>query len=432
MTISEQPTAAAARRQTIVRRHRTRDFAIVPNEVLNDRRLTMEQRGCLAWLLSRPGDWQVIPAQLRAQWAIEDERIGRDRVYRILDALIATRYCDRNRIHGDGGLFVGFEYVIYDEPIGRGFKDSAPDDEEKDSPDDAETPPGSTGPRGPFVSGTPTQPFTENPYTVEPDTVKPDAVKSDALLRTDSYQEQIPPLSPRQPESQSTPGFSEFRAVWEWSDTESTFAAEQRFHKLAPADKRLAVAMAKPFIERCKADSIRLCHAKTYIEEKRWQRLAEKSKAASGFKSFNRGTANFERWCEYYKATGQWRKLSAAQSYGVHVESDWPPPLPDELTRAVNLALGGPREDLLALVPAESLAMEAWADAVRRIAPDRKIALDHHRDYTKPYPRPTIYGAFMPAEFPPGYGSEWTPPAKAQHSDDPLSDESTATIKKTG
>lgn len=431
--MTDDPTKIAPdeRRQTIVRRRRTRDFAIVPNEVMQDRRMTLEARGALAWLLSRPDDWQVIPAALRDAWAKENERLSRDRVYRLLDEMIASRYVDRNRLHSEEtGKFMGYEYVAFDEPIGRGA-DSSVTREAIDATDDAEASPGSAGARGPFVTGmqdgTPNgrhkdEPCPGLPETAEPYTAAPSTAAADTLLRTDSqlktntHQTSTEPrasLAHAENSVEPTPAWDDFKAAWSWSETESTYAAELRWHKMQPSEKRQAVRYAKSFINRCKDKNVRICHAKTYLEEKRWERLAEATNsrtgaaAALGF-TVNPGTPQFIRWKDWFKASGQWTAVSFMERYGARtVPSEWPPPMPDELTQAVNLALGGPLHELTILVPAESLAMEAWYDAVKRIHAGRQIKIERHPDRTKPHPRPMISGALMPTLWPPGYDENW-------------------------
>lgn len=423
MTTSSPKDKAAfePRRQTIVRRKRTREFAIVPNEVMVDRRMTLEARGGLAWLLSRPDDWQIIPAALRDAWAVDGERMSRDRIYRLLDEMISSRYVDRNRVHGEAGKFVGYEYVIFDEPIGRGAGEPA-DREPIDASDDAEAPHGPAVPRGPFVTGMPAdsrhkdEPCPPGPDTAQPYTAGPITAVADALLRTESLQK----TDNHQPDARARatavisgeqiPSWDDFKAEWQWSETESTYASELRWHKLQPKDKRDAVKHARGFIGRCKDKNVRLCHAKTYLDEKRWERLAEATNGRAPQAGFTAhpGTAQFEKWKTWYRATGQWTAVSVMERYGARsTPTEWPPPMPDELTQAVNLALGGPQKELNVLVPAESLAMDAWHDAARRIHAGRSIKIDRHADITKPHPRPLIMGAMMPTMWPPGYDENW-------------------------
>lgn len=109
MTIDNVPEEAVGRR-TIVRRRRSRGFAIVPNEMLDDATLTLEERGALAWLLARHDAWEVRPSALRALWGV-----GRNKVYSILSALIDAGYVGRSLVRSEGRL-IGYEYVVYDEP----------------------------------------------------------------------------------------------------------------------------------------------------------------------------------------------------------------------------------------------------------------------------------------------------------------------------
>ncbi len=44
---------------TILRRHLSSGFTVLPNSTLNDERLSFRARGILAWLVSKPDNWQV-------------------------------------------------------------------------------------------------------------------------------------------------------------------------------------------------------------------------------------------------------------------------------------------------------------------------------------------------------------------------------------
>ena len=90
-----------------------------------DRNLSFEARGMLAYLLSKPVDWIVKPTDL-------EQQCGRDRVYRILNELIHAGYIVRTEVK-EKGKHIGIDYAVYEIP-----------------------------------------PYPEKPDTVSPDTEKPD------------------------------------------------------------------------------------------------------------------------------------------------------------------------------------------------------------------------------------------------------------------
>lgn len=91
-----------------------RGWTSIPNETLEDRRLSWRARGILAYLLSRPANWETDSERLAA---IAKE--GRDAVRTALTELERARYLFRVKIQGQGGLWAT-EYVLYDRPLDAG------------------------------------------------------------------------------------------------------------------------------------------------------------------------------------------------------------------------------------------------------------------------------------------------------------------------
>lgn len=90
---------------SIVKRNRSKNFAIIPNQIANDSRLSFEARGLLCYLLAKPGDWQVHVNGIRAAG-----RIGRDKTYRILQELAEAGYLERIPKRGAHGRFASYDY----------------------------------------------------------------------------------------------------------------------------------------------------------------------------------------------------------------------------------------------------------------------------------------------------------------------------------
>lgn len=93
---------------------RPRGWTSIPNETLEDARLSWRARGILAYLLSRPANWETDSERLAA---IAKE--GRDAVRTALTELERTRYLFRVKVQGAGGLWAT-EYVLYDRPLPAG------------------------------------------------------------------------------------------------------------------------------------------------------------------------------------------------------------------------------------------------------------------------------------------------------------------------
>jgi hypothetical protein len=96
---------------TIVRREHRDNFTIVPNAMFLDERLSVEAKGVLGFLLSRPHKWQV---RLHIGRTL---RVGRKKLQRIFRELISAGYVtsERQRIL-DGHRFGEMDYVVRDVP----------------------------------------------------------------------------------------------------------------------------------------------------------------------------------------------------------------------------------------------------------------------------------------------------------------------------
>ena len=97
---------------TIVRREHKAQFTIVPNAVFADARLSVEAKGVLGYLLSRPHNWHV-----RLDHIGRTLLVGRKKLQRIFRELIAAGYVTREaqRIV-DGHRFGEIDYVVRDVP----------------------------------------------------------------------------------------------------------------------------------------------------------------------------------------------------------------------------------------------------------------------------------------------------------------------------
>lgn len=136
-------------------------YLAISRALTQDRRLSFEARGVLAYLLSKPSDWVVRIPDLQ-----KEGNCGRDRIYRILKELRDAGYLHRDREHQPNGAFVWGSYRVYEQPF-TDKADMAARDQEA------------------------TQPFTENTDTVKPDTVNTEMAKRDI-----PHQEATQPFTP--------------------------------------------------------------------------------------------------------------------------------------------------------------------------------------------------------------------------------------------
>lgn len=110
----------------IIKRRRSDNFALVPNSIWEPRtgvlrregkpdvevRLSFAAKALLAYLLGRPNSWRVRVDHLQR---VTD--FGRDKVYDLVNELIACGYARRETNRDAAGKITDMEIVICDEPI---------------------------------------------------------------------------------------------------------------------------------------------------------------------------------------------------------------------------------------------------------------------------------------------------------------------------
>jgi hypothetical protein len=90
---------------------KTRNFTIVPNELIIDPNLTPKAKWILIYILSRPYDWQVYEQEIKRH-----SKIGRDAIRTGIQELIKASYIDRFKRRNKAGQFTGYEYYAYEKP----------------------------------------------------------------------------------------------------------------------------------------------------------------------------------------------------------------------------------------------------------------------------------------------------------------------------
>ena len=99
----------------IIRPACTGSYTTLPNSIFNDRRLSADTRAMLAWVLSKPKNWDIRPpAVAKALSRSGGKPLGRTRLSRIFDEAIAAGYMARSaeQTHHDDGTFGKYVYVV--------------------------------------------------------------------------------------------------------------------------------------------------------------------------------------------------------------------------------------------------------------------------------------------------------------------------------
>lgn len=109
-------------------------YFLLLRALAQDRTISFEARGVMAYILSKPDDWKVQPTDL-------EQQCGRQKVYSILKELKDAGYIVQEQRQGKNGRFQPGDYIVFEQPC------------------------------------------DEKPHTVRPDTVRPQAVQPDTGKR---------------------------------------------------------------------------------------------------------------------------------------------------------------------------------------------------------------------------------------------------------
>lgn len=96
----------------IIRRRHNGRFAALPNAIWVDPHLSVEAKGVLGYLLSRPNNWNVRLTQVAS---VLD--VGKDKLQRIFRELRTAGYVTREQPRAVAGAFGSAEYIVRDEPL---------------------------------------------------------------------------------------------------------------------------------------------------------------------------------------------------------------------------------------------------------------------------------------------------------------------------
>ncbi len=118
---SNQPTSNIPQNdeRTIRRVTHSKDYVSISNSTVQDKRLSWEARGLLAYLLSLPENWQIKVGHLQQQG-----NAGRDGVRRMLRELQTFGYASgfgKSEAHTNSGRFGTPEITIYESPADNPF-----------------------------------------------------------------------------------------------------------------------------------------------------------------------------------------------------------------------------------------------------------------------------------------------------------------------
>jgi hypothetical protein len=85
-------------------------YVSIPNAILNDKRLSIDTRGMVAYILSKPQNWDIRPVPLANALSREgDTPVRRKRLNRMFNEAMAAGYMARSaeQTHRDDGSWSG-------------------------------------------------------------------------------------------------------------------------------------------------------------------------------------------------------------------------------------------------------------------------------------------------------------------------------------
>ena len=94
-----------------VKKDRNNPYVMLNKHFLHDDNLSWKAKGILAYLLSKPDDWQIYEAEI-----IKHSKDGRESVRSGIKELINNGYIKRTAIRGEKGRFCGYNYDVYEIP----------------------------------------------------------------------------------------------------------------------------------------------------------------------------------------------------------------------------------------------------------------------------------------------------------------------------
>ena len=87
-------------------------FFILTRDSMQNARLSFEARGVLAYLLSKPDDWELMPEDIASQG-----NIGKNKAYRIIKELMEHGYITRTMHRNEKKQIIRVDYQVFEKPL---------------------------------------------------------------------------------------------------------------------------------------------------------------------------------------------------------------------------------------------------------------------------------------------------------------------------
>ena len=265
----------------IIRRRHTANFTTIGNVLFEDERLAADEVGILAYLLSRPHDWEVRRPALQRRWGM-----GRDAIKRVVSNLVRFGWCIARKDRLPNGTFFMI-YEIRDEP-GPTLTDEevrralslVSSEAASDESDVISSP--ETSPEG-------VDPPTGYPSLADPSPGNPAlaniSIQNNDLPRTDSTQK--PEREGARAREKHALNLVEFKRRWPTNASDDQHRVDRAWYALSSEEGEAALAGIAPFLDNLKRNHRKHPPAGfTFIEQKRWTLIEQPKSDAAGIQQF--------------------------------------------------------------------------------------------------------------------------------------------------
>jgi len=366
----------------IFRRQHTANFTTISNRLFDDTRLKADEVGILAYLLSRPHDWEVRRPALQRRWGI-----GREAMKRIMWNWIKTGWCLPVRSHAPNGT----TFVIYDIRDMPGAEMT--DDEVRNAlslvsseavADDSEV---IHTPEGYGVSET-GDPPTGYPSLADPHTADP-YVANINILNTDSTKDESYQNSEREAlrsREKHALHLAEFKRRWPTIATDDQSRVDSAWFALTETEGSEALASIPAFLADLKKHGRgKCCAGWKYLGEKRWTLLEQAQAATTNLQAYPRDSVEGKALLILHDigAVGEFfRQINRRNEAGYYYRGTM-----DDRLRALAQA---PKPDAWVQLNRQQAA--AWETFLReRITANRQRKMSEHSRAPWPWP-PSVDG----------------------------------------
>lgn len=261
---------------SVFRRQHNANFTTISNRLFDDDRLAADEVGILAFLISRPKDWEVRRPALMRRWGI-----GIVAMKRIVHSWMRTGWCQAAKVRMPNGQFY-IEYRIYDLP-GREMNDdeirealslvsseALKDGSPSISADDEPIPEGEPPPCQPGV--------VDQPLATEGWPIKD--LPNNEIPRTDSTKK--PEREGARAREKHALNLAEFKRRWPTNASDDQARVDSAWWALSNEEGEAALVGISPFLDKLKRDHRKHPPAGfTYLNQKRWTLIEQAIAAAA-------------------------------------------------------------------------------------------------------------------------------------------------------